>query len=39
MTDPLTHKLAAFVAWTQAHITVEEKRQAQIFLDRLSQAL
>ncbi|MEO6785800.1 MAG: type IIL restriction-modification enzyme MmeI [Chthoniobacteraceae bacterium] len=37
MRDP-TEKLAAFVAWAQAHITGDEKGQAQIFLDRLFQA-
>ena len=30
-----TDKLAAFTAWAQAHITGDEKGQAQIFLDRL----
>jgi hypothetical protein len=31
-------KLAEFVAWTQKHITGDEKGQAQIFLDRLFQS-
>src|ERR1700681_3738022 len=30
--------LAEFVAWTAAHITGDEKGEAQIFLDRLFQA-
>ena len=30
-----TEKLATFTAWAQAHITGDEKGQAQIFLDRL----
>lgn len=30
--------LSDFVAWTQAHITGDEKGQAHIFLDRLFQA-
>ncbi len=30
-----TEKLAAFTAWAKAHITGDEKGQAQIFLDRL----
>ena len=34
MSNP-TDKLAAFTAWAQAHITGDEKGQAQIFLDRL----
>ena len=34
MSSP-TEKLAAFTAWAQAHITGDEKGQAQIFLDRL----
>ncbi len=38
MPDSRTAKLAAFVTWTQAHITGYEKGQAQIFLDRLFQA-
>ena len=38
MPDSRTEKLAAFVAWTQTHITGDEKGQAQIFLDRLFQA-
>ncbi len=37
MSDP-AEKLAAFVAWAAAHITGDEKGQAQIFLDRLFQA-
>ena len=37
MTDP-AEKLTAFVAWAAAHITGDEKGQAQIFLDRLFQA-
>ena len=31
-------QLSAFVAWANAHITGDEKGQAQIFLDRLFQA-
>src|SRR5947209_20286213 len=31
-------KLAEFVAWSQKHITGDEKGQAQIFLDRLFQS-
>ncbi len=38
MTDPHTQKLTAFVRWCEAHITGDEKGQAQIFLDRLFQA-
>ena len=38
MSDP-AEKLSAFVAWAAAHITGDEKGQAQIFLDRLFQAL
>ena len=38
MADPKIEKLSAFVQWTQAHITGDEKGQAQIFLDRLFQA-
>ncbi|MEQ1851381.1 MAG: DNA methyltransferase [Chthoniobacteraceae bacterium] len=34
MSSP-TEKLAAFTAWAKAHITGDEKGQAQIFLDRL----
>lgn len=34
-----TEAIAAFVAWTQRHITGDEKSQAHIFLDRLFQAL
>jgi SAM-dependent methyltransferase len=33
-----SEKLASFVAWARAHITGDEKGQAQIFLDRLFQA-
>src|SRR5476649_925827 len=32
---PSPEKLAAFTAWAKAHITGDEKGQAQIFLDRL----
>jgi hypothetical protein len=32
---PSPDKLAAFTAWAKAHITGDEKGQAQIFLDRL----
>ena len=38
MPDTRTEKLAAFTAWAAAHITGDEKGQAQIFLDRLMQA-
>ena len=38
MPDSRTEKLAAFTAWAAAHITGDEKGQAQIFLDRLMQA-
>jgi hypothetical protein len=38
MSDPRIEKLSAFVQWSQAHITGDEKGQAQIFLDRLFQA-
>ena len=38
MSEPRSEKLAAFVAWAKAHITGDEKGQAQIFLDRLMQA-
>ncbi|MGL4399044.1 MAG: DNA methyltransferase, partial [Luteolibacter sp.] len=38
MADHKIEKLSAFVQWTQAHITGDEKGQAQIFLDRLFQA-
>ena len=31
-------KLAEFVAWSQKHITGDEKGQAQIFLDHLFQS-
>lgn len=36
---PSRDKLAEFTAWCAAHITGDEKGQAQIFLDRLFQAL
>jgi len=35
---PNREKLAEFVAWSQRHITGDEKGQAQIFLDRLFQS-
>ncbi len=35
MTDSRSAPLAVFVQWAQAHITGDEKGQAQIFLDRL----
>src|SRR2546430_17681062 len=35
---PSREKLAEFVAWSQKHITGDEKGQAQIFLDRLFQS-
>src|SRR3989442_682968 len=35
---PTREKLAEFVAWSQKHITGDEKGQAQIFLDRLFQS-
>ena len=35
---PNREKLAEFVAWSQKHITGDEKGQAQIFLDRLFQS-
>src|SRR5918998_3428843 len=35
MADARSEKLTSFVQWTQAHITGDEKGQAQIFLDRL----
>ncbi len=38
MSDPRRAKLEAFRAWAGAHITGDEKGQAQIFLDRLMQA-
>ena len=38
MSDARSEKLATFVAWAAAHITGDEKGQAQIFLDRLFQA-
>ena len=38
MSDPRHDRLADFVAWTRAHVTGDEKGQAQIFLDRLFQA-
>jgi hypothetical protein len=38
MVDSRSEKLPAFAAWAQAHITGDEKGEAQIFLDRLMQA-
>ena len=38
MNDDRSHRLQSFVDWTAAHITGDEKGQAQIFLDRLFQA-
>ncbi len=38
MSNPLSEKLAEFSTWATAHITGDEKGQAQIFLDRLFQA-
>ena len=38
MADSRSEKLAAFTVWAGAHITGDEKGQAQIFLDRLFQA-
>jgi hypothetical protein len=38
MTDSRSVPLAEFVAWAQAHITGDEKGQAQIFIDRLLRA-
>jgi hypothetical protein len=38
MADSRSEKLAAFAAWAQAHITGDEKGQAQIFPDLLFQA-
>ena len=38
MADPKFEKLSAFAQWAQAHISGDEKGQAQIFLDRLFQA-
>jgi hypothetical protein len=38
-TWPTGKKLAESVAWSQKHITGDEKGQAQIFLDRLFQSL
>ena len=35
---PSAEKLQGFVQWCAAHITGDEKGQAQIFLDRLFQA-
>ena len=32
-------RLAEFVTWSEKHITGDEKGQAQIFLDRLFQAM
>lgn len=39
MSNPKTAPLAAFVEWSAAHITGDEKGQAQIFPGRLFQAL
>src|SRR3972149_10107210 len=39
MTDERAKPLSDFVAWASEHITGDEKGQAQIFLDRLFQAL
>ncbi len=39
MDEALKQRLADFADWTEAHITGDEKGQAQIFLDRLFQAL
>ena len=39
MSDERKVRLAAFVEWVGAHITGDEKGQAQIFLDRFFQAL
>ena len=36
---PSPEKLAEFVAWAKKNITGDEKGQAQIFLDRLFQAI
>jgi type II restriction/modification system DNA methylase subunit YeeA len=38
MSTDRTQRLQTFVDWTTAHITGDEKGQAQIFLDRLFQA-
>ncbi len=38
MSDPRTERLATFRSWAAAHITGDEKGQAQIFVDRLMQA-
>jgi type II restriction/modification system DNA methylase subunit YeeA len=38
MSDARRERLAEFVAWAHAHVTGDEKGQAQIFLDRLFQA-
>ncbi len=38
MSEPRQERLADFVAWAAAHVTGDEKGQAQIFLDRLFQA-
>ena len=35
---PSAEKLQSFVEWCAAHITGDEKGQAQIFLDRLFQS-
>ncbi len=39
MTSALESELHSFVAWVEAHITGDEKGQAQIFLDRFFKAL
>lgn len=38
MSDPRQERLAEFVTWTRAHVTGDEKGQAQIFLDHLFRA-
>ena len=38
MHEDRTERLSEFVAWARAHITGDEKGEAQIFLDRLFQA-
>jgi hypothetical protein len=38
MSTDRTQRLQTFIDWTTAHITGDEKGQAQIFLDRLFQA-
>ncbi len=35
---PRAEKLTGFVAWVQAHLTGDEKREAQLYLERLFQA-